>query len=71
MNTSVPTTAKRFNLALDSATYIADTLMHPYLKEVDKNQPELKNGKVTVHPKIKEYLKAMGEAGLIGAGFPV
>ncbi|UFH56896.1 acyl-CoA dehydrogenase [Spirosoma sp. KNUC1025] len=58
-----------FNLALDSATYIADTLMHPYLKEIDKNQPELKNGQVTVHPKIKEYLKAMGEAGLIGAGF--
>ena len=59
-----------FNMALDSATYIADTLMHPYLKEVDKNQPELKNGQVTVHPKVKEYLKAMGDAGLIGAGFP-
>jgi butyryl-CoA dehydrogenase len=58
-----------FNLVLDSATYIADTLMHPHLKEVDKNQPELKNGQVSVHPKIKEYLKAMGEAGLIGAGF--
>lgn len=58
-----------FNLVLDSATYIADTLMHPYLKEVDKNQPELKNGRVSVHPKVKEYLKAMGDAGLIGAGF--
>lgn len=58
-----------FNLVLDSATYIADTIMHPYLKEVDKNQPELKDGKVTVHPKVKEYLQAMGEAGLIGAGF--
>ncbi len=58
-----------FNLVLDSATYIADTLMHPYLKEVDKNQPELKNGQVTVHPKIKEFMKAMGDAGLIGAGF--
>ncbi|WP_080056919.1 acyl-CoA dehydrogenase [Spirosoma aerolatum] len=58
-----------FNLVLDSATYIADTLMYPYLKEVDKNQPELKDGKVRVHPQIKEYLKAMGEAGLIGAGF--
>ncbi len=58
-----------FNLVLDSATYIADTLMHPYLKEVDKNQPELKNGQVTVHPKVKEFMKAMGDAGLIGAGF--
>ena len=58
-----------FNLVLESATYIGDTIMHPYLKEVDKNQPELKNGHVTVHPKVKEYLRAMGEAGLIGAGF--
>jgi len=58
-----------FNLVLDSATSIADTLMHPYLKEVDRNQPELKDGKVTVHPQLKPYIKAMGEAGLIGAGF--
>ncbi|GAB4026485.1 acyl-CoA dehydrogenase [Spirosoma koreense] len=59
-----------FNLVIDSATYIADTLMHPYLREIDQNQPELKNGQLMVHPKIKEYLRAMGEAGLIGAGFP-
>ena len=58
-----------FNLVLDSATFIADTLMHPYLKSVDKNQPELKDGKVTVHPQLKPYLKAMGDAGLIGASF--
>ncbi|MGF7217102.1 butyryl-CoA dehydrogenase [Spirosoma lacussanchae] len=58
-----------FNLVIDSATYIADTLMYPYLKEVDQNQPELKNGQVTVHPKVKEFMHAMGEAGLIGAGF--
>ena len=59
-----------FNLVLDSAAYIGDTLMHPYLKDVDRNQPELKNGQVTVHPSIKAYLKAVGEAGIIGAGFP-
>lgn len=58
-----------FNMVLDSVTHIADTLMFPYLKEVDKNQPDLKDGKVTVHPKIKEYLKELGDAGLIGAGF--
>ena len=58
-----------FNMVLDSVTHIADTLMYPYLKETDKNQPELKEGRVTVHPKIKQYIKEMGEAGLIGAGF--
>lgn len=58
-----------FNLAIDSATYIADTLLFPYLKDIDRNQPELKNGQVTVHPKVREFLRAMGDAGLIGAGF--
>lgn len=58
-----------FNMALDSATYIADTLMYPFFKDVDRNQPELINGQVHVHPKIREYLRAMGDAGLLGAGF--
>lgn len=58
-----------FDMTLDAATQIADNLMFPYLKDVDKNQPELRDGKVTVHPMIKEYLKAMGESGIIGADF--
>lgn len=58
-----------FNMVIDSVAHIADTLAYPYVKEVDKNQPELKDGKVTVHPKIGELLRALGDAGLIGAGF--
>lgn len=58
-----------FNQALDAMTYIADTLAFPYLKEVDKNQPQLINGQVKVHPKVHEYIRAMGENGLIGPGF--
>ncbi|MFN4145267.1 MAG: acyl-CoA dehydrogenase [Runella sp.] len=58
-----------FDMTIDAVTQIADNLMFPYLREIDRNQPELHNGKVTVHPKVGEYLKAMGEAGLIGAGF--
>ncbi len=59
-----------FDLVLDSVTQIADTLMYPHYRDVDRNQPELKDGKVTVHPQIKPFLKAVGEGGLIGAGFP-
>ena len=51
-----------FDLALESASHIADTLMYPHLREVDRNQPELKNGQVTVHPKVKEFIAAMGDA---------
>ncbi|MEZ0541206.1 acyl-CoA dehydrogenase [Fibrella arboris] len=58
-----------FDMAIDSATQIADTLMYPFVREVDRNQPELKNGQVTVHPRIKDFIMAMGDAGLIGAGF--
>ena len=59
-----------FDMAIDSATHIADTLMHPFMREVDRNQPELKDGQVTVHSSIKAYIQAMGDAGLIGAAFP-
>lgn len=58
-----------FDMTIDAATQIADNLMFPFLKDVDKNQPELKDGKVTVHPAINDYLKALGESGIIGADF--
>ncbi len=58
-----------FEMILASAIAIADKLMYPNLDTVDKNQAELVDGKVIVHPIIKEYLKAVGEAGLISADF--
>ncbi|WP_337041630.1 acyl-CoA dehydrogenase [Emticicia sp. 17c] len=58
-----------FDMTIDAATQIAENLMFPFLKEVDKNQPELKDGKVKVHPAIRNYLKAVGESGIIGADF--
>ncbi len=58
-----------FDMTIESAIQIADNLMFPFVKAVDKNQPELIEGKVSVHPSIKNYLKAIGESGLIGADF--
>jgi alkylation response protein AidB-like acyl-CoA dehydrogenase len=58
-----------FDMVLDTANEIAEKLMFPYLKEIDKNQPELVDGEVTVHPILKKYLKEVGEAGIIGADF--
>ncbi|AFK02989.1 acyl-CoA dehydrogenase domain-containing protein [Emticicia oligotrophica DSM 17448] len=62
-------TKETFDMTIDAATQIADNLMFPFVKDVDKNQPELKDGQVTVHPAIKDYLKALGESGIIGADF--
>lgn len=59
-----------FDLVLDAATQIADTHLYPYFRDVDRNQPELKDGIVKVHPKVKGFLRAVGESGLIGARFP-
>lgn len=58
-----------FDMTIDAVTQIGDNIMFPHFRDLDRNQPELKNGKVTVHPKVGEYLKAMGDAGLIGTGF--
>lgn len=58
-----------FEMVLGTANEIAEKLMFPYLKEIDKSQPELVDGVVTVHPILKKYLKEIGEAGIIGADF--
>ncbi|PLK45986.1 acyl-CoA dehydrogenase [Emticicia sp. TH156] len=58
-----------FDMTIDTATQIAENLMFPFLKDIDKNQPELKDGQVQVHPSIRNYLKAVGESGIIGADF--
>ncbi len=50
-----------FDMTIDAVTQIGDTIMFPHFRDLDRNQPELKNGKVTVHPKVGEYLKAMGD----------
>ncbi|MGK0136918.1 MAG: alkylation response protein AidB-like acyl-CoA dehydrogenase [Algoriphagus sp.] len=59
-----------FDMVLDAAEHIGDTVMFPHLDDVDKHQPDLINGEVTVHPQIGTYLKAIGDAGIMAADFP-
>ncbi len=58
-----------FDMILDTAKQIADNLLYPTYREMDVQEPQLENGVVNVHPTIKKYLKAMGEAGMIGATY--
>lgn len=60
-----------FDLVLDSATGISDKILRPAFTEADRTAPELRNGQVKVHPAVGRFLKAVGDAGLLGAGFPV
>lgn len=57
------------NMVLETAEGIAAKTMRPYLKESDRQAPELVNGNVKVHPALHEYYKAFCESGLLAACF--
>ncbi len=66
---------KEFNkdtldMVLKTSYILAERMMKPYLREMDKNTPEYRNGEVYVHPVVKEYMEKCGEIGLIAAPFP-
>ncbi|MDA0193580.1 MAG: acyl-CoA dehydrogenase [Bacteroidetes bacterium] len=50
-----------------SAMKIAEKHLHPYLKEMDRQQPELKNGEVISHKQIKKITSVFGESGWYSA----
>ena len=59
-----------FDMALETAMKIGKNLMKPKLAEMDKNPPEFVNGKVKVHPVVRNVMKECGEGGWIAAPFP-
>jgi alkylation response protein AidB-like acyl-CoA dehydrogenase len=61
--------AVSFDMVLDTAESIAEKNMRPFLKETDRQQPELINGQVKVHKAIAEYYKAFCDSGLMAASF--
>lgn len=56
-----------FDMVLDTAIKMGDELLFPYYKEMDKIQPELKNGSVKVHHSVKTFMTQCGEGGWISA----
>ena len=62
---------KVFDLVVSSAIQLAKNLMRPILEEMDVTPPELVDGEVKVHPKVKEIMKECGEGGWIASNFPM
>ncbi|MES2796974.1 MAG: acyl-CoA dehydrogenase [Bacteroidota bacterium] len=62
-------TPDMFDMILDTAEDIAAKTMRPAYVESDRKEPELQNGQVKVHPMVKNYMKAMGDSGMLGAQF--
>jgi alkylation response protein AidB-like acyl-CoA dehydrogenase len=54
-------------MILETAQQIGDNIIEPIAIEMDRKQAEFENGKIIVHPKVKDYIQAMGESGMIGA----
>jgi len=58
------------DMVLGTVNKMAVDLMRPNLREMDKNSPVYKDGRVLVHPVVKTFLRKCGEIGLISAHFP-
>ncbi len=60
---------ENFDIMLDVAEDIAEKYLRPYLKEGDRNPPQIVNGSVKVHPSLHKYYNAFCSAGLLASTF--
>lgn len=63
------TDGEAVNMIIDAAVDISDRHLFPFYTEIDRADHTFEDGKVTIHPEIIKYVKAMGEAGFIGGSF--
>ena len=61
---------KMFDMVLKAAGKLGKDLLFPVFEEMDRNQPELVNGEVQVHPAVRKIMKEFGEGGWITARVP-
>ena len=59
-----------FELVLETALKIGRELLRPNLREMDRNPPEFLDGRVRVHPSVRDLMKAWGEGGWLAATAP-
>jgi butyryl-CoA dehydrogenase len=61
---------KIFDMVLKAAVKLGKDLLFPIFEEMDRNQPELVNGEVRVHPSVKTIMKEFGQGGWISSRVP-
>ena len=61
---------KMFDMVLKAAVKLGKDLLFPIFEEMDRNQPELVDGEVKVHPSVKTIMKEFGEGGWISSRVP-
>ncbi|GMQ24063.1 acyl-CoA dehydrogenase [Algoriphagus sp. oki45] len=58
-----------FKLVLDAAEQISVNSLYPIFKEMDRNEPQLVDGKIRIHTKMKSIISQFGEDGWIQSIF--
>lgn len=61
--------AETFQMVLEAAEQIAESSLYPLLTEMDRNEPQLLDGKIRVHEGMKKIIRQFGEDGWINATF--
>ncbi len=61
---------KMFDMVLKAAGKLGKDLLFPVFEEMDRNQPELVDGEVQVHPEVRKMMKEFGDGGWITARVP-
>lgn len=56
-----------YNMVLDACTDLSTQKLRPILTEMDRNAPEFVDGRIKVHPDMKELMEAFGEGGWINS----
>ncbi|MFD2201089.1 acyl-CoA dehydrogenase [Shivajiella indica] len=62
-------TTETFQMVLEAADKIANTSLRPLLVEMDRNDPQLVDGKIKVHKGMRKIVRQFGEDGWINATF--
>ena len=58
-----------FDMILEAAEQISEKMLRPLLSEMDRQEPQLVNGKICVHEGMKAVIKRFGDDGWINAPF--
>ena len=56
-----------YDLVLDACKSLSEKKLRPILKEMDEQEPQFKDGRIKVHPQMRELMKLFGEGGWINA----
>jgi len=63
-------TTESLDMVLEAADSLSTNHLRPILVEMDNKPPYLENGRIKVHPKMKELMKKFGEDGWISMAAP-